>query len=124
MHLLDFFYYLGWVNAFLIIMFCTDALYIYLRLFGLYKDTQAEYGIYLANNNYDTFISFLQRKGQQSNSKTTWFLLKLITCPLCLAFWLTLTLCFLTSNLAEWGCLYIATIITFLMLKKVIEKLL
>jgi hypothetical protein len=79
----------------LIVWFNTDAFTQYLKLLGV-KSLFEQYDQDLKYFNYAEYLKDNSQKIAQNNLQL--FLLKLITCPICISFWLSLfcSICFLT----------------------------
>lgn len=125
MILLEFFYSMCWINLIMLTWFVTDAAYSYLTLFNCLTKLRLRFAVYLTTNEDGTFISFLNYESNEPNTTPLRrFLLKLITCPLCLAMWLSILCCLLWSDVGNIAPLYIISIVTFLLLRKSIQILL
>lgn len=100
----DLLYYIFLNSMLLFVLFNTNFIYEYARLFKL-TDIKIfqEYTDHLYNNDFINFITFL---GLKNN-----FFCKLVSCPLCLNFWSSLFLSFLLENMYYIGIIYVMSIV-------------
>jgi len=61
---------------------------------------------------------FINKDSIGKSNKFIIFLIKLITCPVCLLFWTTLVLCLSTFNLELFFVIYITSLFCYLLLSK------
>lgn len=99
----------------LFIWFKTNFLYEYAKLFKLNK--------FKLIQEYESFIKVTQLNFSEFLGFKNGFLYKLISCPLCLNFWLNLFLIFLFGfSLYYIGLLYIISIIEYMILSLILSK--
>ena len=125
MILLEFFYSICWINLIMLMWFITDAVYSYLTLFNCLTKLRLSFAVYLTTNEESNFITFLNHKSNEpATTPLSRFFLKLITCPLCLAMWLSIACCVMWLNIVHIAPLYIISVVIFLLLRKLIQILL
>jgi hypothetical protein len=100
----------------LILLFQTNFIYEYSKLFKLIKKINLlkEYEDYIYKNNFLKLIDFLSLKPN--------FFFKLLSCPLCLNFWLSLASAILINNILYIGLNYIITILIYLIISLLYGK--
>ena len=125
MYLMEFFYCIGWINLLMFIWFATNAAYSYLELFHLFTKLRIQYALFLSSAPNEGFLEFLKHQSEQPNiSAVVRFFLKLITCPLCICMWLSLIACFMYDDIIIVPFVYFSSLLIFLTLQKLIQKLL
>ena len=114
--MLDFFYSIGFIVTFLIVWFQSDAFVEYCKVFGLKK-------FLLGYDNPElTFPQYLYSKRHIfTKNKFVLFYIKLITCPVCLTFWLCLIPGFILHNFLIVPLLYITSIFLYLLFVKLLN---
>jgi len=107
MQLFNFFIYISLNSTFLFLIYNTNFIYEYFKLFKFDRiKIFKEYIDYIYKNNFINFIPFLSLKNN--------FFYKLISCPLCLNFWLSMTISIILGNVIYIGIIYMVSIIIFL----------
>lgn len=114
--MIDFLYSLGFIVTFLIVWFQTDAFVEYCKVFGLKK-------FLLGYEN--TELSFPQHLYSIRNvlckNKFSLFYIKLITCPVCLSFWLCLIAGTIIQNFLVIPLLYVTSLFIYLIFNKLLN---
>jgi len=114
--MLNFFYSLGFVVTFLIVWFQTDAYIEYCKVFGLKKF------LFGYDESDLTFPQYLYTKRNVfTKNKFILFYIKLITCPICLTFWLCLIPAFLLQNFLIVPLLYVCSLFVYLLFTKLLN---
>jgi hypothetical protein len=114
--MLPFLYSLSVILTILIVWFKTDAYVEYCKIFNL--------NFLLFNYNHPelTFPQYLYSQRNTLFKKPfTVFYIKLITCPFCLSFWLSLIAAFVISNPLAVFPLYVCSLFLYLFLVKLLE---
>ena len=114
--MLNFFYSLSFVTFLLIVWFKTDAFVQYCQLFGL-KFLLLGY----EENNNLTFPQYLYTKRLITPNKYLQFYFKLISCPICLGFWISLVFGALFCSLLAVPAVYISSLFLYLIFSKLLE---
>lgn len=103
---MELFYNIFTQSAFLFILYKTNVVYEYIKYFKL--NITKEYESYLIANKYLNFIEYL---GFKNN-----FIFRLIACPLCLNFWLSIITCLISNNILYIGVIYIISLLIMFIL--------
>jgi hypothetical protein len=116
--MINFLYSLGFTVSILIIWFKSDVYVEYCKLFGLNKFL---FG-YDSLESQLTFPQYLYTKRLIiSKNKIIHFYIKLITCPICISFWLSLLFSFLFLSVLFTPLLYVCTLFVYLVIVKLLE---
>ena len=108
------FYLSSLVSTFAIVWFYTDTFLYYSQLFGIFENTRLQYTTFINKNPDKYFPDFLFELGLTSKNKFIKFLCKLVSCPFCLIFWLSLFASFSVLNIFLTAPIYITSlVITF-----------
>ena len=108
------FYLSSFVSTFAIVWFYTDTFLYYSQLFGIFENTRLQYTTFINKNPDKYFPDFLFELGLTSKNKFIKFLCKLVSCPFCLIFWLSLFASFSVLNIFLTAPIYITSlVITF-----------
>ena len=119
MPLLPFFITLTAIVTILFVWFKTDAFYEYVKLFGI-RFLIEGFEQVSANITYPQYL-FINRS-KITNNKALIFVIKLITCPLCLSFWLCLCGGIVLGSIALMFPLYIAVLYVYGILANILYK--
>jgi hypothetical protein len=114
--MIDFLYSLGFIVTFLIVWFQTDAFVEYCKVFGFKK--------ILFNYEFSelTFPQYLYSKRNiLCKTKISLFYIKLITCPVCLSFWLCLIAGTIINNFLIIPLLYVTSVFVYLVFSKLLN---
>lgn len=115
--MVEFFYSLTFTVFFLIIWFKTDVFYQYCELFDMHW-----FLFGYTENSTLTFPQYLYTKRHLiTKSKYLLFYFKLISCPLCLGFWLSMLFTTVFSSLLLLPAVYLFSILTFLIFSKFLD---
>jgi hypothetical protein len=116
--MINFFYSLGFVVTILIVWFKTDAFVEYCKLIGFKK-------ILFGYDSSGAQISFPQylytKRLSISKNKLIHFYIKLITCPVCINFWLSMIFGGLFLPVLFIPFLYVCNLLVYLILSKLLE---
>jgi hypothetical protein len=108
------FYLSSFVSTFAIGWFYTDTFLYYSQLFGIFENTRLQYTAFINKNPDKYFPDFLFELGLTSKNKFIKFLCKLVSCPFCLIFWLSLFVSLCVLNIFLTAPIYITSlVITF-----------
>jgi hypothetical protein len=110
MLLVELFYSFFWCITISFIWFYTDSFLYYSQLFGIFSKTRLKYQHFLLQNPKSYFSDFLFQKSLEENNRIKKFCLKLISCQLCLPFWLALIITLIAGNVLLAAPTYIVTI--------------
>jgi hypothetical protein len=120
MLILDLFYGIFWAVMILIIWFYTDAFIYYAQLFKLFQNIRLEFSTYLISNSDKYFPDFLFKKSKEQSNLFIKFVLKLLSCPLCLNVWLSGIIALFLNNILLLAPIYVLSLITLLGIKKLL----
>ena len=120
MQFVDLFYCVFWVSFISIIWFYTDTLLYYSQLCGLFEDVRLEYSKYVSNYADKYFPDFLFYKGLQTDNRFLKFACKLLSCPFCTTFWLSLAAAVAVHNLLLVAPIYVVSMFILLAVKKLL----
>jgi len=112
------FYCTFWVSMISIIWFCTDWFVHYSQLFGFAENLRLKYTSHIAEHKNDFFPDFLYKQSLKVSNRIYKFLLKLISCPFCLMFWLALASGIICNSLLIVGPVYVMSLFILLQIKK------
>lgn len=116
----EIFYSTFWISAISIIWFYTDWFIQYSQLLGIAEKTQLEYFSYVIENPYGYFTDFLYEQSLKTDDKCTKFLYKLLSCPLCLLFWLAIFASEICGHLVIAAPVYVLSLVIVLQIKRMI----
>lgn len=115
------FYCVFWVVMLLILWFKTDWVLHYCELLKIFKTFRSDFKQFLNINSHLYFPDFIYEKTYTSTNPLVKFLGKLISCPLCLGFWLSFGVCMLFGlNIILIAPIYVISLFIFLQIKKLI----
>lgn len=120
MQMVDFFYGIFWTSTISIIWFCTDWLIHYLQLFHVYERLTLRYKSFVFDNKYGYFPDFLYEISLQTNNTLLKFVFKLLSCPFCLNFWLSLFVAIYYNNISATAVFYVSSLFILFQIKKLI----
>jgi hypothetical protein len=120
MHLVEIFYSTFWVSAFSVIWFYTDWFIHYTQLFGIAENQRLKYISFIAENPDKYFPDFLHEMSLHTDNKIIKFILKLVSCPLCLSFWLSGITALVYTNASIIAPVYIISLFILLQIKKML----
>lgn len=116
--MINFLYSLGFIVTILIVWFKTDAFVEYCKLFSLNKIL---FG-YGTSEPQLTFPQYLYTKRLiLSKNKVIRFYIKLITCPICVTFWLSLLFGGIFLSAISIPLLYVCSLFVYLIFTKLLE---
>ena len=115
--MLYFFNIIALIVSILLIWFKTDAFIEYCKLFNVLKQTTINFN--LANNITFPQWLFVTYKNGIKN-RLTLFLLKLVTCPICLSFWLSVIFGIMFGYCLFIPILYVFSFTSYLLIIKLI----
>ena len=118
MPLLDLFYSVFWVSFISIIWFFTDTLLHYLQLTGLFDTFRYQFNTYVSKNQDKYLPDFLYVQSLRTPGKVSKFLLKMLSCPFCTTFWLSLAAALVCQNLLLLAPIYVLSMFVVLSTKK------
>jgi hypothetical protein len=105
------------ITSLLIIWFKTDAFVSYCQLFNWLNPIKD----YIANPTELSYPQFLYiNKDLLAKNKTNLFLIKLISCPLCVTLWLSLAICTITGVPFLFLAVYCAALIVYQLTSRII----
>ena len=114
--MINFLYSLGFITTFLIVWFQTDAFVEYCKVFGLKKF------LFGYDNPELTFPQYLYSKRNVfCKNRFSLFYIKLITCPICLSFWLCLISGTIIHNFLAIPLLYVTSLFVYLIFSKLLN---
>lgn len=118
MQTVELFYSVCWVTCVSVIWFLTDTWFIYAQLLGLAENLRKEFSAFFKENPTKYFPDFLFRKSFNTKNSGLKFLLKLVSCPFCLLFWLATITTAYTREVILIGPVYVLSLIIFLLIKR------
>lgn len=113
MLLQDIFLSTFWVTTLLIIWFSTDWFLHYTQLLNACKLLRMQYSAFLQKNPTKYFPDFLYKESLKTSNRFVKFLYKMLSCPLCMSFWLALLVTGLMSNLILIAPTYVLSLLIF-----------
>lgn len=120
MQIEEIFYSVFWISAISIIWFYTDWVDYYLQLLGIFKNFRLRYKAFVVDNPNSYFPDFLYKLSLRVENRVAKFLLKLVSCPFCLIFWLSSASGMICSNLLIVAPVYVLSMFILLQIKKMI----
>lgn len=114
------FYSTFWISAISIIWFCTDWFVHYSQLFGIWENLRLQYTSFISENKNGFFPDFLYKKSLKTSNKCFKFLLKLVSCPFCLNFWLAVFAGFFCREMVIVAPAYVLSLFILLQIKRMI----
>lgn len=114
------FYSTCWISTISIIWFCTDWFIHYSQLFGIWEDLRLRYTSHLVENKHDFLPDFLYKQSLKSSNRLYKFVLKLVSCPFCLNFWLAMIAGFLCREMIIVGPVYVLSLFILLQIKRML----
>ena len=112
------FYSCFWISAICIIWFYTDWFVYYAQLFGFAEKIRLDYASYLVNQPDKFFADYLYELSLTSDNKWIKFILKLISCPFCLIFWLSAAASIICDCLFLLAPVYVITLFIVFQIRK------
>lgn len=92
----------------LILWFKTEVWYEYTKLFGLSRlSLEKEYEQEKQNDITIDYIKFLRKNWRDK------FIIRLITCPICLSYWLSFLVCLFSLNILVFPVIFIGSLILY-----------
>jgi len=116
------FYSIFWVSTISVIWFCTDWFVHYSQLFKIWENMRLLYTSHILKNKDDFFPEFLYKQSLKTNNRIHKFLLKLISCPFCLNFWLAVIAGTICKNVLVIGPVYVLSLFILLQIKKMMSS--
>ncbi len=120
MQIEEIFYSVFWISAFSIIWFYTDWVDYYLQLLGVFESFRLKYKSFVVDNPDKYFPDFLYKLSLKAENRLARFLLKLVSCPFCLVFWLAGISGVVYNNVLIVGPVYVLTMFILLQIKRMI----
>lgn len=114
------FYLSSFVSTFAIVWFYTDTFLYYSQLLGIFENIRLQYTSFINKNPDKYFPDFLHEKGLTFENRFIKFLCKLVSCPFCLIFWLSLFSSLYVSNILLTAPIYITSLIITFGIKKML----
>lgn len=114
------FYLSSFVSTFAIVWFYTDTFLYYSQLLGIFENIRLQYTSFINKNPDKYFPDFLHEKGLTFENRFIKFLCKLVSCPFCLIFWLSLFSSLFISNILLTAPIYITSLIVTFGIKKML----
>lgn len=108
------------ISSISILWFYTDSIFWYCQLFNIFENFRQEYGIFISKNENNYFPQFLYKQTFKVNNRFVKFLYKLLSCPFCLIFWLSLFASLIISNVLSFGIIYVVSLFIVLGIKKML----
>ena len=112
------FYSTFWISAISIVWFCTDWFVHYSQLFSIWENLRLQYASHISENKNDFLPDFLYKKSLKTTNRFSKFLLKLVSCPFCLNFWLALLAGVICKQIIIVAPVYILSLFILLQIKK------
>ena len=104
------------VAMILILWFKTEVWYEYTKLMGLKRLSQEEkYEQEKQNDISIDYIKFLRKNWHNR------FIVRLITCPICLSFWLSFLICFFSLNIHVFPVVFIGSLILYSLVWRIMD---
>jgi hypothetical protein len=103
------------VTSLLFLWFKTDAFISYCELLGVFKTCIKSY-YHTVNLSFPQFLFSMYRN---HNKPLFRFVIKLITCPVCLGLWLSVAVCVFSSCLPLTFLVYITSLLFYFILERV-----
>ena len=118
MQMVELFYCVCWTTAVSVLWFLTDTWFYYAQLLNVADKIRNEFVAYFKANPEKYFPDFLYKKSLTEKDPGKKFLLKLVSCPFCLTFWLSIATTLYTKEAILIGPVYVLSLITFLQIKR------
>jgi hypothetical protein len=118
MQLVELFYCICWVTTISTIWFLTDTWYNYAQAFGVWEEFRKKYVNFVRDKPGAFFPDFLYKLSLIHPDPGIKFFLKLVSCPFCLIFWLSIAAMFFVGDYLLIAPIYIISLITFLQIKR------
>ena len=120
MLIVEIFYCSFWISAISVIWFYTDWFIHYSQLLKIAEDLRLRYSSFIKDYPTRYFPDFLYDRSLVTNNRYFKFILKLISCPLCLIFWLSVISALVCSNIIIAAPVYILSLFIVLQIKKLL----
>ena len=120
MYLVEIFYCSFWISTLMVIWFYTDWFIHYSQLFDVMEDLKLKYTSFIKDNPSKYMPDFLYERSLLTNNRFKKFILKLVSCPFCLGFWLAVIASLGTSNIITVAPIYIISLFLVLQIKKML----
>jgi hypothetical protein len=120
MLIVEIFYCTFWISAISIIWFYTDWFIHYSQLLKIAENVRLKYTSFIKNDPTKYFPDFLYDLSLGSNNRYFKFILKMVSCPLCLIFWLSVMSALVCSNIIIAAPVYILSLFIVLQIKKLL----
>jgi hypothetical protein len=111
---IEFFYLIFWNVLISIAWFRTDWFVYYSQLFGLGEDLRLRYTKFISKNSRSYFPDFLYELSLKSSNRFKKFILKMVSCPMCLMFWTSLVGAFCINDIVLTAPLYVISLFIYL----------
>ena len=119
MHIFNIFYIICWVVFIMTVWYKTDWILHYCELFNVMNKFTNNFSTYIKNNPTSYLPDYLDEVLYASNIRFLQFVGKLLVCPFCFGFWLSLIGVFVTKGaFIDIGPIYVFSLIMFLGIKK------
>ena len=121
MGLVEIFYGIFWVSLVSICWFYTDWVIHYTQLFDIGKNFRIQLQSFIKNNPDKYLPDYLYVRSLNTNNRFNKFFLKLLSCPFCLNFWLSVisTIVFCQSFLNT-APIYVISMLIVLQIRKLL----
>lgn len=113
MLLQDIFLSTFWVTTILIVWFSTDWFLHYSQLLNVCKDLRMKYSSFIQKNPNKYFSDFLYKESLKTSNRFVKFVYKMLSCPLCVGFWLSLFITGLFFNIILVAPVYVLSLLVF-----------
>ena len=111
------FYCVAWICFVSVLWFYTDMVYHYAQLLGLFKKTQLKYAAFVAQENR-YLPDFLYELALHTKSRILKFIAKLLSCPYCTTFWLSLACVCWFQVWLDLAVIYLFSIVIIIVIKR------
>ena len=120
MLMVEIFYSVFWISALSVIWFYTDWFVPYTQLFGIFENIRLQYANFIKNNPTSYFPDFLYQQSLNTDNKLIKFVYKLVSCPFCLIFWLSVSSSLIYCEPIITAPVYILSLFIVLQIKKML----
>jgi hypothetical protein len=120
MQMIEIFYGIFWISAISVVWFYTDWIEHYLQLFGVFEQFRLRYRSFIIDHPDSYFPDFLHYVSLTTGNRFCKFILKLLSCPFCLIFWLSMVASVLLQNMLLVPVFYVCSLFIVLQIKKLI----
>lgn len=121
MGLVEIFYGIFWVSLVSICWFYTDWVLHYTQLLGVLEEFRIKFQSFIKNNPDKYFPDYLYKLSLTTSNRIQKFVLKLLSCPFCLNFWLSvIAALFFSQNLVNVAPIYVISMLLVLQIKKLL----